>query len=95
VTTGFFLRITKPSRQRLLYSPARNLLVGPAQTHDHQVRKTSISLSACADHTGLGKSQTIPLSIDAVHWHIKTIYEKLKVHTQTETVSEAINERLV
>ena len=35
------------------------------------------------------------ISIDTVRTHIKKIYEKLHVHSQTEAVSKAINEGLV
>lgn len=35
------------------------------------------------------------ISIDTVRAHIKKVYEKLHVHSQTEAVSKAINERLV
>jgi DNA-binding NarL/FixJ family response regulator len=35
------------------------------------------------------------ISIDTVRTHIKKIYEKLRVHSQTEAVSKAINEKLV
>jgi DNA-binding NarL/FixJ family response regulator len=35
------------------------------------------------------------ITIDTVRAHIKKIYEKLHVHSQTEAVSKAINERLV
>jgi DNA-binding NarL/FixJ family response regulator len=35
------------------------------------------------------------LSIDTVRTHIKNIYQKLRVHSQTEAVSKAINEKLV
>lgn len=35
------------------------------------------------------------ISIDTVRTHIKRIYEKLHVHSQTEAVSKAINEKLV
>ena len=35
------------------------------------------------------------ISIDTVRTHIKKIYEKLHVHSQTEAVSKAISEKLV
>ncbi len=37
----------------------------------------------------------LAISIDTVRTHIKKIYEKLHVHSQTEAVSKAINEKLV
>ena len=35
------------------------------------------------------------LSVDTVRTHIKSIYEKLQVHSQTEAVAKALNEKLV
>ncbi len=37
----------------------------------------------------------LTISIDTVRTHIKRIYEKLQVHSQTEAVSKAVNEKLV
>ena len=37
----------------------------------------------------------LSISLDTVRTHIKNIYEKLHVHSQTEAVSKAINEKLV
>jgi DNA-binding NarL/FixJ family response regulator len=52
--------------------------------------------------TALGKGFSYKLiggemniSIDTVRSHIRKIYEKLHVHSQTEAVSKAINEKLI
>jgi DNA-binding NarL/FixJ family response regulator len=37
----------------------------------------------------------LEISIDTVRSHIRKIYEKLHVHSQTEAVSKAINEKLI
>lgn len=37
----------------------------------------------------------LTISIDTVRSHIRKIYEKLHVHSQTEAVSKAINEKLI
>lgn len=37
----------------------------------------------------------IHISIDTVRSHIRSVYEKLHVHSQTEAVSKAINEKLI
>ncbi|MBS1683052.1 MAG: response regulator transcription factor [Bacteroidetes bacterium] len=37
----------------------------------------------------------LELSLDTIRTHIKSIYEKLHVHSQTEAVAKALNEKLV
>ncbi|MCZ8355397.1 MAG: response regulator transcription factor [Cyclobacteriaceae bacterium] len=51
------------------------------------------SLSKGNSYKMIGVEQAI--SIDTVRSHIKKIYEKLHVHSQTEAVSKAIHEKLV
>lgn len=70
----------------------------PTPTPNHynlSIRETEI-----LSHLSKGKSiklmaSELSISIETVRTHIKNIYEKLQVHTQTEAVSKAINEKLV
>jgi DNA-binding NarL/FixJ family response regulator len=62
--------------------------------------KLSARETEILSHLSKGKSiklmaSELSISIDTVRTHIKNIYEKLQVHTQTEAVSKAINEKLV
>jgi DNA-binding NarL/FixJ family response regulator len=56
-------------------------------------KEVLLSLSKGNSYKMMAAEHTI--SIETVRGHIKKIYEKLQVHSQTEAVSKAINEKLV
>ena len=58
-------------------------------------RETEILKSLSTGNSYKMIAASSQISIDTVRAHIKKIYEKLQVHSQTEAVSKAINERLV
>jgi DNA-binding NarL/FixJ family response regulator len=72
----------------------------PLATQPPNDYKLSARETEILSHLSKGESikqmaSDLSISIDTVRTHIKNIYEKLQVHTQTEAVSKAINEKLV
>ena len=67
----------------------------PADLYSLTIREKEILQSLSKGNSYKQIAATADISIDTVRWHIKKIYEKLKVHSQTEAVSKAIHERLV
>jgi DNA-binding NarL/FixJ family response regulator len=72
----------------------------PQATQPPNDYKLSARETEILSHLSKGESikqmaSDLSISIDTVRTHIKNIYEKLQVHTQTEAVSKAINEKLV
>lgn len=59
----------------------------------HREKEILTSLSRGNSYKMIGADLSI--SIDTVRTHIKRIYEKLQVHSQTEAVCKAVTERLV
>lgn len=58
-------------------------------------RETEILTSLSKGNSYKLIAAELNISMDTVRTHIKKIYEKLQVHSQTKAVSKAINERLV
>lgn len=58
-------------------------------------RETEILASLSKGNSYKLIASDMQISIDTVRTHIKKIYEKLQVHSQTEAVSKAIHEKLV
>ncbi len=68
----------------------------PVQT-DYQLtaREKEILTSLSKGNSYKMIASEYAISMDTVRTHIKKIYQKLQVHSQTEAVSKAINEKLV
>lgn len=67
----------------------------PANEYQLTVREKEILTSLSKGNSYKLIAAEFDISIDTVRSHIKKIYEKLHVHSQTEAVSKAINEKLV
>lgn len=81
-----------PSIARMIVSSMQQ---GRENAYDLTVREHDVlSLLSKGESYKLIASQ-LKISLDTVRTHIKNIYEKLHVHSQTEAVSKAIRERLV
>lgn len=84
-------------------SPSVARMVIASMHHKHQAenvyqltpREKEILTSLSKGNSYKLIAHEFEISIDTVRTHIKKIYEKLHVHSQTEAVSKAINEKLV
>jgi DNA-binding NarL/FixJ family response regulator len=83
-----------PSIARMVLSSMqqKKVILNPYQLTPKE-REILTSLSKGNSYKMIGAEHKI--SIDTVRSHIRKIYEKLHVHSQTEAVSKAINEKLV
>jgi len=74
-----------------------NSMQKPLQKNTYQLttREKEILTSLSKGNSYKLIAAQFEISIDTVRTHIKKIYEKLHVHSQTEAVSKAINEKLV
>jgi DNA-binding NarL/FixJ family response regulator len=89
-----------PGIARMIITGMHAMTSPPAAATGAADYKLSTREQEILAHLAKGKSlkamaSELYISIDTVRTHIKKIYEKLQVHTQTEAVSKAINERLV
>ncbi len=80
-------------------SIARMVIASMQKTSDNRYQLTPrekeiLSLLSQGNSYKIIASQS-DISLDTVRTHIKKVYEKLHVHSQTEAVSKAIHEKLV
>jgi DNA-binding NarL/FixJ family response regulator len=81
---------------------ARLVIQSMQQTAPHQENRYKLTPKEKEILSFLSKGNSykmiaadLGIAIDTVRTHIKKIYEKLQVHSQTEAVSKAVNERIV
>ena len=69
----------------------------PAQSNPYQLtpREGEILTSLSQGNSYKLIASQLDISLDTVRTHIKKVYEKLHVHSQTEAVSKALQEKLV
>jgi DNA-binding NarL/FixJ family response regulator len=67
----------------------------PANQYQLTSREKEILSSLSSGNSYKLIASELKISLDTVRTHIKHIYEKLHVHSQTEAVSKAIQEKLV
>ncbi len=84
-----------PSIAKMVMQSIKN--TAPINTNSYQltVREKEILTSLSSGNSYKLIASALSISIDTVRTHIKHLYEKLQVHSQTEAVSKAIQEKLV
>lgn len=83
-----------PTIARMVISAMHRKTNAP-NSYQLSVRETEILASLSRGNSYKLIAAEFSISIDTVRSHIKNIYEKLQVHSQTEAVSKALNEGLV
>lgn len=67
----------------------------PENPYQLTVREKEVLTSLSKGNSYKLIADEIHISIDTVRSHIRKIYEKLHVHSQTEAISKALNEKLI
>ena len=78
-------------------SIARKVITSFRVTKDSPLtrRETEVLTELCKGKSYKTIADTLFVSEDTVHFHIKNIYKKLQVHSKSEAVAKAIKEKLV
>lgn len=82
-----------PSIARMVIESMRK--TGKENQYQLTPREKEILASLSSGNSYKMIAAQLGISLDTVRTHIKKVYEKLQVHSQTEAVSKAINEKLV
>ncbi len=82
-----------PSVAKMIMASMRQ--ASPARNYNFNNREKEILALLCKGNSYKMIATELGLSFETIRSYIKKIYEKLQVHSATEAVSKAINERLV
>ena len=76
---------------------ARKVITSFRVTKDSPLtkRETEVLNELCKGKSYKSIAETLFVSEDTVHFHIKNIYRKLQVHSKSEAVAKAIKQKLV
>jgi DNA-binding NarL/FixJ family response regulator len=84
-----------PSIARMVLDSMRQQQTTPANPYQLTPKEKEVLASLSKGNSYKLIAEDIQISIDTVRSHIRSIYEKLHVHSQTEAVAKAIQEKLV
>jgi len=84
-----------PGIARMVITKLQQLPATPSNTYELTPREREVLSSLSKGNSYKMIASQFGISIDTVRTHIKHIYEKMQVRSQTEAVSKAINEKLV
>ena len=74
----------------------RKNLSGRVESDVHLTeRETEILTGLSEGHSYMSVADALFISVDTVRYHIRNIYQKLEVHSQSESVSKAIRKGLI
>lgn len=87
--------MTSSIARKVLQMFAKPAIASPDNPHHLTNREKDVLLLLVKGNSYKMIAASSGISLDTVRSHIKKIYEKLHVHSQTEAVAKAIHERLV
>lgn len=84
-----------PSIARKVVRLFRETIPHPTEQHSLTARETELLSALASGHSYQSSAADLGISVNTVRSHIRSIYDKLKVHSQSEAVSKALRAGLI
>lgn len=84
-----------PSIARKVVKLFRETVPQPSENHPLTDREKELLSALAGGHTYQSSAADLGISVNTVRSHIRSIYDKLKVHSQSEAVSKALRAGLI